>query len=255
MIAILSPAKRLDAEGERGVTDLTRPAFEEKASELVQYARSYDVDGLKDLMKMSDKLAELNHQRFVEWHEDPRPEEGKRAIFAFQGDVYQGFNAASLDENGLDRAQDRLRILSGLYGILRPKDLIMPYRLEMSTKLPNKRGEDLYSFWGDALTKRLKEELVFQDEKVLVDLASQEYSKAVDKKALEARVITPKFVEKKDGKYKTIPMKAKRARGLMARFMVDEDIRDPEHLKAFDREGHLFNEALSEGDTWVFVKE
>jgi hypothetical protein len=254
MIAILSPAKRLDIEGSKEVSDFTRPRFENDASELVQRARAYDVDGLKELMKVSDQLAELNHQRFAEWHEGAAPEEGERAILAFQGDVYQGFDASSLDANAWFRAQGSVRILSGLYGILRPKDLIMPYRLEMSTKLPNERAGDLYDFWGDRLTEALREDLESQSDKVLVDLASQEYSKAVDKKKLGARVITPKFVEKKDGKFKTIPMKAKRARGLMARFMVDEDIQDPEHLKAFDREGYVHDGSMSDGDTWVFKK-
>lgn len=254
MIAILSPAKRLDVEPERGLSDWTRPAFEEKAEHLVKRTREYNVDGLKDLMNVSDQLAELNHQRFAEWHQKPSPEEGKRVLLAFQGDVYQGLDAASLPKQAFDRAQDELRILSGLYGILRPKDLIMPYRLEMSTKLPNDRGHDLYTFWVDRLTRFLAEKLEAANEKVLVDLASQEYSKAVDKKALEAKVITPKFMQEKEGKYKTIPMKAKRARGLMARFMVEEKIQDPEHLKAFDREGYRYHEGLSDEDTLAFTQ-
>ncbi len=255
MIAILSPAKRLDAEPEENLNDFTRPVFEEQAAKLVDEARQYDVDGLKGLMNISDKIAELNHQRFAEWHQQPSPEEGKRALLAFQGDVYKGLDAASLDEKGWELAQQELRVLSGLYGLLRPKDLIMPYRMEMSTSLPNEKGKDLYSFWGGRLTEHLKEELAGHDQKVLVDLASQEYSKAVDKKALGARVITPKFMERKGNDYKTVAMKAKRARGLMARFMLDQELKDPEGLKAFDREGYLFNESLSKGDLWVFTNE
>ncbi|MFB6258550.1 MAG: peroxide stress protein YaaA [Flavobacteriales bacterium] len=255
MIAILSPAKRLDTEPEKALADWTRPHFEEEAEKLVKRAREYDVDGLKALMNVSDKLAELNHQRFAEWHQGPSPEEGKRALLAFQGDVYQGLGAGTLTEEAFERAQDKLRILSGLYGILRPKDLIMPYRLEMSTKLANERGEDLYRFWGDRLTEAMKEELEADEDGVLIDLASNEYSKAIDKKQLGMRVITPKFLQKKDGKYKTIPMKAKRARGLMARFMVEEHVQDPEDLKAFDLEGYRYNQGMSEEDIWVFTRE
>ncbi len=257
MIAVLSPAKRLDTEPEEAVTDRSRPPFEKEAEKLVEKVRAYDIDGLKKLMALSDRLAEQNHQRFAEWHSNPDPKEGKRALLAFRGDVYQGLDVRSIGEAEMDKAQEHLRILSGLYGVLRPKDLIMPYRLEMSTKLPNDRGEDLYRFWGDRLTAFLKEELEAKgtDEKVLIDLASQEYSKAVDKEAIGARVITPVFKQKKDGRYKTIPMKAKRARGLMARFMIDMEIRDPEHLKAFDLEGYRYNEALSQGGRWVFTNE
>ncbi|MFB6257690.1 MAG: peroxide stress protein YaaA [Flavobacteriales bacterium] len=254
MIAILSPAKRMENKGEGGGSELSLPLFQSEAEKLIDVLRSYDVDGIKELMNVSDRIAELNHQRFAEWHPNPGPQEGRMALLAFQGDVYQGLSATSLDQGSLGRAQESLRILSGLYGVLRPKDLIMPYRLEMSTKLPNERAKDLYGFWEDRLTEQLKKELEEHDPRILIDLASQEYSKTIDKKGLDARIITPKFQEKKDGTYKTVPMKAKRARGLMGRFIVEEGIRNPEDLKGFDLEGYRYQEDLSEGDQWVFTK-
>lgn len=255
MIAILSPAKRMDVDYTKGLVESTEPRFLEEASELVEKLRNYDVEGIKELMNVSDQIAELNHQRFAEWEAAPYEARSIPAILAFQGDVYRGFGAEELTADKLKEAQDRVRILSGLYGILRPLDRILPYRLEMSTKLPNRAGKDLYAFWGNKLTEALGADLEADPDGVLVDLASNEYSKVIDKKGLDARVITPQFKEKKEGGYKTVAMKAKRARGLMARFMVDEDLQQPEDLKAFDREGYRFNEELSEGDKWVFTKD
>lgn len=255
MIAILSPAKRMEVGTEWKVPTNTRPRFLEEAATLVEKLREYDVESLKELMKVSDRIAELNHQRFAEWDPDPYEERAMPAILSYKGDVYQGFAADELGDDGSLKAQEEVRILSGLYGLLRPLDLILPYRLEMSTELPNRHGKDLYAFWGSRLTDALREELEGKEQAVLVDLASKEYSKAIEKGSLNARVITPQFKEKKEGAYRSIPIKAKRARGLMARFMVTEDLRGPEDLKAFDLEGYAFNEELSEGDNWVFTRE
>jgi cytoplasmic iron level regulating protein YaaA (DUF328/UPF0246 family) len=255
MIAILSPAKRMESDPGREVPYKTEPRFLEEAAELMEKLREYDVEGIKELMNVSDKIVELNHQRFAEWRADAYEEASVPAVFAFQGDVYQGLAAEELPEDRILKAQECIRVLSGLYGILKPLDGILPYRLEMSTKLPNKRGKDLYAYWQDRLTEAMKEELGEDEDGVLIDLASNEYSKAIDKKRLGSRVITPQFKEKKEGGYKTVAMKAKRARGLMARFMVEEGLRGPEDLKGFDREGYVFNEGMSEGDLWVFTRE
>lgn len=256
MIAILSPAKRLNTEPEEDPKEWSLPHFLEGSQELVSELRKYDVDGLKKLMNVSDQLAELNHQRFAEWNPEFSPNNARRALLAFQGDVYQGLGAEEFSGSELEFAQEHLRILSGLYGVLRPLDLIQPYRLEMSTKLPNSEGEDLYSFWRDRLTATMKEDLKDSSQGILVDLASNEYSKVLDKKELGGNVITPKFMEKRDGKFKTLPIKAKRARGLMARFMVREKIESPESLQAFDYEGYRYNEGMSDKKrgVWAFTK-
>lgn len=205
-------------------------------------------------MGISDKLAGLNAARFAEWHTPFTPENAKPAVQAFQGDVYLGLEAETFSDDDNAFAQQHLRILSGLYGLLRPLDLIQPYRLEMGTKLANPAGKDLYAFWKDTLTEALDRAVAESGTPVLVNLASNEYFKAIDAKRLEARVITPVFKDEKNGQLKIISFYAKKARGLMSAWMIRQRLDDPEGLKEFDVAGYRFNATLSEGDTLVFTR-
>ncbi|MDX1467150.1 MAG: peroxide stress protein YaaA, partial [Halomonas sp.] len=206
------------------------------------------------LMGISDKLAGLNAARFAEWHTPFTPENAKPAAQAFQGDVYVGLEADTFDDDDNAFAQEHLRILSGLYGLLRPLDLIQPYRLEMGTRLENPAGKDLYAFWKATLTAELDRAVAESGSPALVNLASNEYFKAIDTKRLASRVITPVFKDEKNGKLKIISFYAKKARGLMAAWMIHQRLDDPEGLKDFDVAGYAFDPALSEGDTLVFTR-
>lgn len=252
VICLLSPAKTLDFSPLDRSLCCTRPDFLGDASKLVKRARELDHGDLRELMDISDKLADLNHQRFREFKLRPKPEEGKPAALAFQGDVYLGLEAGSLEPADLEYAQEHVRILSGLYGVLRPLDRIQPYRLEMGSRLDNERGKDLYAFWGDKLSKALNKELRGRDAKVVVNLASNEYFKAVDRKKLKARVVTPVFKEIKDGKAKVISFVAKRSRGMMTRWLVQDRIEDPEQIKGFDLGDYRYMPEFSDEDRWEF---
>ena len=205
-------------------------------------------------MDVSDKIAELNYERFQQFSTPFSTENARQALFAFKGDVYTGIDIENYNCKELDFAQDHLRILSGLYGLLRPLDLIQPYRLEMKTKLKNPRGKDLYTFWGDRLAKELTKELESQKQAVLVNLASNEYFKAINKKELKADIITPVFKEHKNGKYSVIAIFAKKARGMMSDFIIKNKIEDPERLKTFKQEGYEFSEPQSKGNELVFIR-
>jgi cytoplasmic iron level regulating protein YaaA (DUF328/UPF0246 family) len=202
-------------------------------------------------MSLSDKLGALNFERFQEWQTPFTEDNARPAVLAFKGDVYQGLDADSMSDEDLRWAQDHLRILSGLYGLLRPLDLMQAYRLEMGTKFANPRGGDLYQFWGDIITDELNK----TDSSVLVNLASNEYFKSVRKKAIGARIITPVFMDKKDDKYKIISFYAKKARGLMSSYIIRNRITEVEQIKNFDTDGYSYNAALSEADKWVFVRD
>jgi len=202
-------------------------------------------------MKLSDKLAALNMARFQTWLKPFNLDNAKQALLAFKGDVYTGLDADTLDEVGLEFAQQHLRILSGLYGVLRPLDLMQAYRLEMGTKFANKKGKDLYQFWGSQLRDSLEAEL---KEGVLINLASNEYFKAVEAKKLKARIITPIFKDLKNGQYKIISFYAKKARGLMSRYIIDHRLIKPESIKDFDSEGYRFSPEMSQADEWVFLR-
>lgn len=254
MICLLSPAKTLDFSPVDGALACTRPDFLGDTSRLVKRARELDHGDLRELMGISDKLAELNHQRFREFKLRPGEQDGKPAALAFQGDVYQGLDAASLAPEDLAYAQEHVRILSGLYGVLRPLDRIQPYRLEMGSRLENERGKDLYAFWGDKLARAIDKELKGRAVPVVVNLASGEYFKAVDRKKLKARVVTPVFKEIKDGQAKVISFVAKRSRGMMARWLVQERIEDPEQIKDFDLGGYRFMPTMSDRDNWEFQR-
>jgi cytoplasmic iron level regulating protein YaaA (DUF328/UPF0246 family) len=206
-------------------------------------------------MGLSDSLGALNYERFQAWSRPFNEGNAKPAILAFKGDVYQGLDAESMTSKQLDWAQDHLRILSGLYGLLRPLDLMQPYRLEMGTKFANERGKDLYQFWGDIITGEINTALAATASPVLLNLASNEYFKSVQQKNIDGRIITPVFMDKKGDKYKIISFYAKKARGLMSAFIIKNKITAVEGIKKFDVDGYVYNEAMSEGDSWVFTRD
>lgn len=254
MIIVLSPAKSLDYETPPHVSKHTIPDFVEDAAELIDELRRYSPQQIASLMDISDALAHLNFQRYADWSPQFHAGNAKQAVLAFNGDVYEGFDAKTLGAADLDYAQRHVRVLSGLYGLLRPLDLLQPYRLEMGTRLPNARGKDLYAFWGERITQALNAQLKRNKgaERVLVNCASTEYFKSVRPARLDARVVTPVFEDWKGGRYKIISFHAKRARGLMARFAVENRIDTPEKLKDFDVEGYAFDPDASNEATFVF---
>ena len=252
MILVLSPAKTLDYETPIATNKHTLPDFIPRSAELVSVLREMSPAKIGSLMSISDTLAHLNAARFADWRKTFTEANSRQAMLAFDGDVYDGLDARSLNQRQLDWAQKHVRILSGLYGLLRPLDLMQPYRLEMGTKLANKRGKDLYAFWGSEITQALNAALADSKSKALVNLASEEYFKSVKPAELGVPVITPVFEDWKNGKYKIISFFAKGARGLMARYAIDHKITKPEGLKAFDSDGYAFDEAASDADTWVF---
>jgi len=206
-------------------------------------------------MGLSDKLGALNYERFQEWQTPFTTDNARPAVLAFKGDVYQGLDAQSMTDKQLNWAQDNLRILSGLYGLLRPLDLMQPYRLEMGTKFANDRGVDLYQFWGDIITSEINILLTESSDAVLLNLASNEYFKSVQAKDIQGRIITPVFMDKKTDKFKIISFFAKKARGLMSAFIIKNKITNVEDIKKFDVDGYSYNSAMSEGDKWVFTRE
>lgn len=255
MLIVVSPAKNLDYES-APVTDVhTQPALLDDASELIEVCRKLSPAQLGSLMKISDKLAGLNADRFAQWHRPFSPDNAKQAVFAFNGDVYAGLEAETFSEQDFEFAQSHLRILSGLYGLLRPLDLMQPYRLEMGTKLENPRGKDLYAFWGETITHKLNQALEAQGDNVLVNLASNEYFKSVKRKQLDAMIVTPVFKDKKNGQYKVISFFAKKARGLMARYIIQNQLTDVAQLKQFDLAGYQYNGDMSNDSELVFTRE
>lgn len=254
MLSVISPAKTLDFETPPTTQDVTQPDFLDHSQALIDILRDYSPQQISDLMGISDKLAGLNAARFAEWQPPFSLENAKPAAQAFQGDVYTGLEADTFSDDENRYAQKHLRILSGLYGLLRPLDLIQPYRLEMGTKLPNPAGKDLYAYWKPTLTSALNDAIADSGSKVLVNLASNEYFKAVDAKQLDARIITPVFKDEKNGTFKIISFYAKKARGLMSAWIIRQQVNDPEALKGFDVAGYRFDPAASQGDTFVFTR-
>ncbi|MDY7578560.1 peroxide stress protein YaaA [Herbaspirillum sp. RTI4] len=254
MLMVLSPAKSLDYDTPANTELHTQPDFIDHSAELIALLKQQSPAQIASLMHISDPLAALNVERYASWSRKFTTANAKQAVLAFNGDVYEGLGAASLTAKQLGYVQSHLRILSGLYGVLRPLDLMQPYRLEMGTKLPNAGGKDLYAFWGDRVTQALNAELSAQGgkNKVLLNLASEEYFKAVRPKVLEAQVITPVFEDWKNGKYKIISFYAKRARGLMARYAAVHAVKRPEDLLAFDSESYAYEAQASTATTWVF---
>lgn len=254
MLIVISPAKTLDYETPPITGKSTKPLFLDDSAVLVDQLRDMEPGRIARLMHISPKLATLNSNRYHEWHVPFTKSNAKQAVLAFRGDVYAGLDAYSLDADDLDFAQKHLRILSGLYGVLRPLDLMQAYRLEMGTELKNKRGRDLYEFWGGKITDVIQKDLKKQKDDVLINLASNEYFKSVHVNDLKARIITPAFREKRNGQYKFISFSAKKARGLMSRYIIRNKLTGPEDIKGFNLEGYRFSKKLSEGDNWVFTR-
>lgn len=252
MLIVISPAKRLDWDTRD--TDMTMPDFPDDALRLVKTARNLTLSDLKSLMGLSDDLAKLNRDRFKSYEPEPGSDALRPAALAFAGDTYQGLDAQSLDADELAWAQEHLRILSGLYGLLRPLDGIQPYRLEMGSKLKTRRGGTLYDYWRDQLSKALNAQAETVGTDVLVNCASQEYFGAVAPKALKLKVITPQFLEDKDGTPKIVSFFAKRARGSMARYIVQHRLTDPASLRDFDYGGYRYDAERSTEDKPVFVR-
>jgi len=253
LLIVLSPAKRLDFTETDPALPATARRFLEDTASLAVTARRQTKADLRRLMGISDDLARLNQERFKAFDAEA-VDTGVQAALAFAGDVYQGLDARSLDSKGLAFAQDHLRILSGLYGLLRPLDRIQPYRLEMGVRLKTRRGSSLYDFWGDRISQQLNADADGQSDPTLVNLASQEYFGAVDAKALKLPVVTPHFREEKNGESRIISFFAKKARGTMARFAIDERIETATDLKAFDRDGYRLDKAASTDTDWVFTR-
>lgn len=254
MLIVISPAKTLDFEQKAKTSSYSANDFLPEAETLIGVLKNYSADDLIKLMGISPKLAHLNHERFATWRRPFDTENAKQALLAFKGDVYTGLDAESLNKKELLYTQDHLRILSGLYGVLRPLDLIQPYRLEMGTKLNTSSFQGLYKYWGDTLTLNMNEALAAQGDNILINLASNEYFKALNKKKLEAEIITPVFKDFKNGQYKMISFFAKKARGFMSRFILKNELKKPEELKHFDADGYYFSEAESGMNQLVFLR-
>ncbi|WP_413671266.1 peroxide stress protein YaaA [Massilia cellulosiltytica] len=250
MLIVLSPAKSLDLESPPTTQERTTPRFIDDAAELIRVLKPKSPAEIGALMDISDQLSVLNVTRYADWHPDHA--DARQAIMSFDGDVYTGLAARTLGKQALGYVRDRVRILSGLYGVLRPLDAMHPYRLEMGTRLANPRGKDLYAFWGERVTAALNADLKEAGAPVLVNLASEEYFKSVKPKLLDVPVITPVFEDWKNGKYKIISFFAKRARGMMARHAAEQGITDVERLKDFDVDGYAYDEAVSTDKSWVF---
>jgi hypothetical protein len=255
MLLVISPAKTLDYDTPPATARFTLPQHLDHAQELIGQLRQMSPQQVGELMHLSDKLAALNVARYGSWHPDFTPANAKQALLAFKGDVYTGLAAEDFSEADFDFAQGHLRMLSGLYGVLRPLDLMQPYRLEMGTRLANARGANLYDFWGERISAWLNEALAEQGDDILLNLASNEYFGAVKRKALKARVIDTEFKDLKNGQYKIISFYAKKARGLMARYVIKQRIRDPEQLKAFDYQGYRYSAEQSKPDSLVFLRD
>ncbi len=252
MLIFLSPAKSLDYKTPPHVATYTQPAFLDRSQTLIEQLRALSPADIANLMDLSDPLALLNYNRYADWSLPFTPDNAKQAVLAFDGDVYDGLAAKTLSAADLDFAQQHLRILSGLYGILKPLDLMQPYRLEMGTKFKNRAGKDLYAFWGETLLDAINAELDAMPRPVAVNLASEEYFKAAIGRKFKGQLIQPVFEDWKNGKYKIISFYAKRARGLMARYAVLNRLSDPEALKEFDAEGYAFAPEASDDRSWGF---
>ena len=255
MLMVISPAKTLDYETPPATARFTQPQYLDHSQELIEQLRELSPQQIGELMHLSDKLSGLNAARFGSWTPEFTPDNAKQALLAFKGDVYTGLNAVDFSEADFDYAQTHLRMLSGLYGLLRPLDLMQPYRLEMGTKLANARGKDLYAFWGTRISEWLNEALAEQGDDVLLNLASNEYFSAVKKSALNARIINTEFKDLKNGQHKIISFYAKKARGMMSRFVIKERINNPADLKQFDAQGYRYSAEQSKPDLLVFLRD
>ncbi len=255
MLIVISPAKSLDFSQKVNNKEKSEPIFLNEAKTLIEELKKYKPEELSSLMGISAKLAELNYERFIKWHLPFTSQNAKPAINVFKGDVYLGLDAKSLSAKEIKLANNHLRILSGLYGILSPLDIMQEYRLEMGTKLTNSKGKNLYEFWGNKITIAINKAIEESSgEKVLINLASNEYFKSIQKKHLNYEVVTPVFKDYKNGQYKIISFFAKKARGLMSRFIIQNNINKAENIKAFDLANYHFNPELSKEKEWVFTR-
>lgn len=255
MLMIISPAKTLDFDTPPTTQTHDIPRFLSDSQQLIDTAKQLSPADISALMKISEKLGILNYERFHDWQTPFTPANAKQALLAFKGDVYTGLNAETLCEDGLRWANEHLAILSGLYGVLRPLDLMQAYRLEMGTKLENPRGKNLYEFWGSQVTDAINAQLSKADQPVLINLASNEYYKVIQPKSVAANIITPVFKDEKNGHYKIISFYAKKARGLMARWVIDNRIDNPKDLVNFNVDGYFYDKATSDAKTLVFKRE
>lgn len=255
MLLLISPAKTLDFETPAPTAEYSQPDFLKESKLLISELRALAPHDISALMNISDKLGLLNFDRFAHWKTPFKPANAKQAIFAFQGDVYTGMQADTFSEGDIQFAQQHLRILSGLYGLLRPLDLMQAYRLEMGTGFANSRGKNLYEFWGDTITKAVNKQLKELQSSVVINLASHEYFSAVKPNLLKAEIITPVFKDKKNGQYKIISFFAKKARGMMSAYIIQNRITDPEAIKQFDMAGYQFYPKLSSAHEWIFTRE
>ena len=254
MIIILSPAKSLYDHSPVQFEKFTEPEFMAEAEKVVSVMKKKKPAQLATLMDISPKLATLNFHRYQNWTSPLTSENKWQAVLMYNGDVYQGMKAETFSPAEFEIAQQKLRILSAVYGLLKPLDLIQPYRLEMGTNISVSRKKNLYEFWKVKITAKLNQQLAQTDQNILINLASNEYFSTVDTKKLKARIITPSFKEQKDSKYQMVSFYAKRARGLMSRFIIQNNITNTEEIKAFDLEGYYFNNQLSKENNWVFTR-
>lgn len=255
MLMLISPAKTLDFETAAPTPDFTQAEFLSESAELIEQLQKLEPHDISSLMSISDKLGTLNYQRFQDWQPKFDLTSAKQALFAFKGDVYTGLNAEQFSPSELEFAQQHLRMLSGLYGLLKPLDLMLPYRLEMGTKFANHGGKNLYEFWGDKITAKLNTELAAQQSELVLNLASNEYFKAVKPKLLNAQLLSPQFKDWKNGQYKIISFYAKKARGLMAAYVIKNNITRAEDLYSFDCDGYYYNAELSKPNEPVFCRD
>ncbi len=256
MLILVSPAKKLDFKAPPPIAEYSVPEFLDQAQVLVKTAQDLEPEELSSLMGISDQLAMLNFERFQQWHPARKPQDDARqAVLAFQGDVYQGLQAQNFSADDFHFAQRHLRILSGLYGLLRPLDLICPYRLEMGLALANARGPDIYRFWGERISDGINTQLRDADEPpVVINLASREYFKAVQPERLQAEVWTPVFKEKRNGRYRIISFSAKKARGRMSAWLIQNRVRKPDNIREFNQDGYRWSRTLSSGRELVFTR-
>ncbi len=254
MLIVISPSKTVDFEKPVNNSLSTQPEFVKEASVLIRPLRKLKVDQLIELMDISPKLAQLNQERFYLWRPEFNAETARQALYAFRGDVYSGLDADTLNSTEIALVQKKLRILSGLYGVIRPLDLIRPYRLEMGTTLAVGKNKNLYEFWQKKITARIREDLSKSGSNLLINLASVEYFKAIDQKKLKAEIVTPEFREGKNGTYQMVSFFAKKARGLMTRFIIQNGIEFEDQLRAFDSEGYCYNSYLSKKGRPVFTR-
>jgi len=253
MKILISPSKTLNFDDYNTYGKPTDCRLLSHTSELHKILTKYSINEIKNLMKVSDKIAELNFNRFKTWENPSESSVSKQAIYAFKGDVYSGLDVDTIQEDKFEYMQNNLRIISGFYGLLRPFDKILPYRLEMGTKLKNSKGKNLYEFWGDKITALLSEDILNKDDH-LVNLASNEYFKSIKVNSIESNVITPTFKEFKNGTYKTIAIYAKKARGMMSRYIIENELEDIEDIKTFNNENYTFDDSLSNSSNFTFVR-